>query len=420
VVEESLPEDMPEEDWNWQALATWTNTRFGTNYRDRDLQKLDRDEMTDQLVSKAHKKLRETDLREGEMFLEENFGLRSLCGWVRHKFGIEVTPAEFTDIENHGRVASLLIQRAEQAYSEKEKEYPVLTGISAFTSRQGTQIHLDREGLASWIEGRFNTVLPIDQMQLNRDDLKAQLIVQSQAASDESSTQLAAAHQRVATLFGDAEPDTTMSIAVDKPGQISDFAGYLKSELRFDSKIEDLGRMNRGQVELLVDRAIDDRFHPEMRRMERQVLLTIVDEAWKNHLLAMDHLRSSVQLKGYAQLDPKVEYKREGMRLFETMWESIGERATDLIFRMESFNEDFVRSTWVDARADKNDASRIVASEPAASSPHQQAAQQSNRGGDSEVKPEPIRHIGPKVGRNDPCPCGSGKKYKSCCMKNMA
>src|SRR5690606_32776850 len=179
------------------------------------------------------------------------------------------------------------------------------------------------------------------------------------------------AQQRVAQMFGSADAETSLSIAAGNPQVIKDFADYLDRELNFQLSIEDLSRMDRAQVELLVDRAIDDRFHPEMRRMERQVLLTIVDESWKNHLLAMDHLRSSVQLKGYAQLDPKVEYKREGMRLFESMWESIGERATDLIFRMESFNEDFVRSTWVDARADKTE---IASSSAAASSSHQQVA----------------------------------------------
>lgn len=417
IVEENLPSEMSEEDWNWQALAHWSNTRLGTNYRDRDLQKLDRDELIDQLTRKSHQKIQDTDLSEGEPFLEENFGLRSLCGWVRHKFGIEVTPDEFADLEDRRNVAELLIERAEQAYNEKEKEYPVLTGISAFTARQGTQVHLDREGLASWMLGRFNVILPIEEMQLNRDDLKAQLIMHSQAAAEVAREKQQEAHERVAKLFGKAAAETTLSIAAGNPRVIDEFAGYLNNELNYQLPLEDLARMNREQVELLVDRAIDDKFHPEMRRMERQVLLTIVDESWKNHLLAMDHLRSSVQLKGYAQLDPKVEYKREGMRLFEAMWESIGERATDLIFRMESFNEDFVRSTWVDARAAKTE----IASSAAASaqSSHQQVAEQNSRG-DSDTKPEPIRHRGPRVGRNDPCPCGSGKKYKSCCMKNMA
>jgi preprotein translocase subunit SecA len=155
--------------------------------------------------------------------------------------------------------------------------------------------------------------------------------------------------------------------------------------------------------------------------MERQILLNIVDDSWKNHLLTMDHLRSSVGLKGYAQMDPKVEYKREGMRLFETMWGSIGERVTDLIFRMESFNEDFIRSTWVDARTRHDDA------QEAGQSARMAADTQANRaasgsegtGGDEPERPQPIRKEN-TIGRNSPCPCGSGKKYKSCCMRKTA
>ncbi|EMI53549.1 SecA Wing and Scaffold domain protein [Rhodopirellula sallentina SM41] len=136
----------------------------------------------------------------------------------------------------------------------------------------------------------------------------------------------------------------------------------------------------------------------------------------------MDHLRSSVGLKGYAQMDPKVEYKREGMRLFETMWGAIGERVSDLIFRMESFNEEFIRSTWVDARARHDDAHEAGASARIGSDTAAQRAASGSegRGDGEEVKPEPIRKDEPRIGRNAPCPCGSGKKYKSCCMRKMA
>lgn len=420
-VEESLPEEMPTEEWNWKALANWSNSRFGTNYRDQDLQKFERDALIDHLIAKAHEKIQAADLSEGASLLDESFGRRSLCGWVRHKFGIEVTPDEFAKLEELDQVAKLLIDRAETAYQEKESEYPILTGISAFTARQGTQIHLDREGLASWLLGRFGIELPIDEMLLNRDELKSQLIQLSQAVADTSQIRLREAHERISGLFAKTpDPATTLSLAVSQHQAITDFAQYLSGELGYQAQAEDLGRMNRSQLEVLVDRAIDDRYHPEMRRMERQVLLTIVDEAWKNHLLAMDHLRSSVQLKGYAQLDPKVEYKREGMRLFDSMWESIGERATDLIFRMESFNEDFVRSTWVDARAAKKEVPTTVAPAAGGSKAAPRDSDLKTSRDESEAKPETIRHVGPKVGRNDPCPCGSGKKYKSCCMKNIA
>ena len=88
-----------------------------------------------------------------------------------------------------------------------------------------------------------------------------------------------------------------------------------------------------------------------MLKMERILVLQILDEAWKNHLLVMDHLKGSVGLRGYAQVDPKVEYKREGMRTFEAMWDSVGSRVTDFVFRMEQLPEDFVSSTWAGAEA---------------------------------------------------------------------
>ena len=144
--------------------------------------------------------------------------------------------------------------------------------------------------------------------------------------------------------------------------------------------------------------------------MERSLVLQLVDTAWKDHLLAMDHLRSAVGLVGYAQVDPKVEYKREGMRLFEQMWKSNGERVTDLIFKMEQLDEGFVGSTWVETAAVHEES--LGATEIAR---QQQAAIDATQGGDKKV--EPIRNRGQKVGRNELCPCGSGKKYKNCCMR---
>jgi preprotein translocase subunit SecA len=137
------------------------------------------------------------------------------------------------------------------------------------------------------------------------------------------------------------------------------------------------------------------------------LLLEIVDSAWKDHLLAMDYLLAAVRLKGWAQLDPKVEYKREGMKLFDQVWNSIGERVTDLIFRMEQLDEDFVGETWVETEARHDEVQSDIG--------RQQSEAIDNTQGDSKI--EPIRNRGQQVGRNEPCPCGSGKKYKRCCLR---
>ena len=94
---------------------------------------------------------------------------------------------------------------------------------------------------------------------------------------------------------------------------------------------------------------LDARYRPEMREMEKTVLLDILDSSWMEHLRTMDHLRSSIGLQGYAQIDPKVEYKREGMRIFGEMWVGIGDRVTDLVYRVEQFDPevlDDLGSRW--------------------------------------------------------------------------
>ncbi|NDC54660.1 MAG: hypothetical protein EBZ74_10325, partial [Planctomycetia bacterium] len=157
------------------------------------------------------------------------------------------------------------------------------------------------------------------------------------------------------------------------------------------------------------------RYGADMRRMERSVVLQILDNAWKDHLLAMDHLRSSVGLRGYAQVDPKVEYKREGMRTFDLMWKAIDERVVDIVYRIEQVEqEEQVKSTFRETAAIHAEAPSAAALAP--SSGPQQAAAADSSG--EPVNLEPIRNLGAKVGRNDPCPCGSGRKFKNCCAKS--
>jgi len=156
------------------------------------------------------------------------------------------------------------------------------------------------------------------------------------------------------------------------------------------------------------------KYGDDMRRMERAVVLQILDNAWKDHLLAMDHLRSSVGLRGYAQVDPKVEYKREGMRTFDLMWKAIDERVVDIVYRIEQVEDDEVKSTFRETAAIHAEAPSAAALS-AQEEPQQTSAAESRA---EAVNLEPIRNLGGKVGRNDPCPCGSGKKFKNCCAKS--
>jgi preprotein translocase subunit SecA len=147
-----------------------------------------------------------------------------------------------------------------------------------------------------------------------------------------------------------------------------------------------------------------------MRRLERSLLLARLDDTWKKHLLTMDHLRSGIGLVGYAQVDPKTEYKREGMKAFDEMWKGIEDKITDAVFRMEE-EEGF------------QDFAGVAIHEAAPRLTAQAAADQNGMTTNSTEAPkkiEPIRNTNDRVGRNDPCPCGSGKKYKNCHMRQQA
>ncbi|MEM8681251.1 MAG: preprotein translocase subunit SecA, partial [Planctomycetota bacterium] len=111
-IEENLPEDVEDQaEWNWGALATMANTRFGLNLRDRDLKKQGRDMVDEFLVEKAREALQKVDLSDGRPFLDEEFGLRTAIGWVRHKFGIEIGMEEVRGLDARG-VMDLVVQRA--------------------------------------------------------------------------------------------------------------------------------------------------------------------------------------------------------------------------------------------------------------------------------------------------------------------
>jgi preprotein translocase subunit SecA len=162
---------------------------------------------------------------------------------------------------------------------------------------------------------------------------------------------------------------------------------------------------------------------PVMRHLERVILLQTIDALWKDHLLAMDHLKEGVGLRGYGQVNPLQEYKKEGFEMFEEMIGRIQEDAVQRLFTVQLAREEAVREAPVGA---EEGAGLAAAGQTASQGRpvqrmferfeqerrHQQVVL--SHGGAQEPRTETIRRQGEKTGRNDPCPCGSGKKYKRC------
>ena len=137
---------------------------------------------------------------------------------------------------------------------------------------------------------------------------------------------------------------------------------------------------------------------PEMMRLhEKYLLLQVIDQQWKDHLLNIDHLKEGIGLRGYGQLDPLVEYKKESFELFQEMMERIQERVVKYLWRMEIVLEQ------------ERETERVQRSLPP-----QKPKQQPMFFSSGTTEPQTVKRKEAKVGRNDPCPCGSGKKYKKC------
>ncbi len=146
----------------------------------------------------------------------------------------------------------------------------------------------------------------------------------------------------------------------------------------------------------------------DIRIVEKQLLLQILDQRWKEHLAAMDQLRQGIHLRAYAQKQPKQEYKRESFELFQDLLFSIKYDVVKTLQRMVIEDPEKTKAEELERRRKTEQSMRYQKSESEASVESQ---------ADANVKAAPFVRAEQKVGRNEPCPCGSGKKYKQCCGK---
>ena len=154
-----------------------------------------------------------------------------------------------------------------------------------------------------------------------------------------------------------------------------------------------------------------------LQRVERDIMLQIVDAQWKDHLYSLDHLKEGIGLRGYGQRDPLVEYKKESFALFQAMKERVDEEIVRYLWWLRPMmNEDAPVARRPAPRRTPLRLNDPSAEAPKASpfGPGHDAARRPARVGGDDAAVKTVRHDAPKVGRNAPCPCGSGKKYKKC------
>lgn len=201
----------------------------------------------------------------------------------------------------------------------------------------------------------------------------------------------------------------------DIPGLTEEFASQFGLEMPIQAWLdEDESLYEETLLEKIIAEAT--RRHDEkvgvvgeetMRRFEKQVLLQVLDHQWKEHLAAMDYLRQGIHLRGYAQKNPKQEYKREAFELFTSMLDQIKRESVRVLTAVQVPSKEEIEAQ---EEARRQQAVEQLAKAQATHDETTAVADSS----DQEMSDRPMPAVSHKVGRNEPCPCGSGKKYKQC------
>ena len=409
ALDENLDDETEQSEWNWQAMADRVNKLWGLKTTDRQLKKIGRDNISQYLFAEAEKVVHAADLTKGQIYLRPDWAFLSLANWFKLKFHVDIDVSQYDYDVPRARIRQALLAEVKKLYREKEIEFPVSIGFARFMDDKGHGGAIgqkyNREGLFQWYTMKFGKNAGMTEEEF-RTESRAKLYTKLVALSNK--TYPTEDHDAIDAKLAEA----FVGARVSEAGDAHELAEWAKTQLRLEVEEELLVGVSYDKARDILWTAFDLKYRPEMRRMERSLLLNQLDTEWKNHLLAMDHLRSGIGLVGYAQVDPKTEFKRVGMKEFDTLWEGLSDKVSEIVFRMED-DEAFAETVWTIGQLVHESAPRLQAPEGSIQGQQQAAISNSQQ---TDKKQEPIRNRIDKVGRNDKCPCGSGKKYKNCCM----
>ena len=429
-----------ESDWDLKGLADWANASFKAGVTVAELEKMTKPQVISRLEIAAARLVDETDLSPLDQYLVPNYGAVKLAEWASNKFGAQIKAEELAEIEQLDEAADRLMSKARETYELREITYPIdfaleLTGASLQHNPQQAL-----EQFCAWAKSRFElnwqpSALPSP----NPNELRKLLLEEAKKWDEARISERA---ERALTTIGSTTPENLDQWAMQNLGvRLTD-----QERERADD-----------DPKTVLEEKIAATLRAELTQFERWVLLQILDQAWKDHLYAMDQLKESIGLRSFSQRDPRIEFKREGARLFEEMNMSIRDKVTDLIFKAKLTPQvrpaprpaqqqpaaapaqapadgDVATTTSTGTQpiarpagpAQPRPAQPAIAAAAAATMGTAQqrrdlevaerASRTEDAGPRKAPKKQPVRAVA-TVGRNEPCPCGSGKKYKQCCGK---
>ncbi len=369
--------------WDIQGLCKWAMSSYKVSLSPGKLKHAEPEEIEQQLISAAEEQIDKKDCSQLAEFLKPDFGLRSFAEWARAKFGIALRPEDLKG-QRPEQIYQQLSESIKTEYRQREIEYPVEFAMNMAYGPEGPNVY-GFEALAKWANRKFNAGLSAEQIQHSSPRaVHKQLLELSESFNN-----------------GQLLEEIAEKVSELEPGKLAGWASE-----RFETTLKEDELAGPDQARTKLAEAGAEFLRRELSELEKYVLVQIYDVSWKEHLYGMDHLKEGVFLRAWAEKDPKVEYKHEGYRMFTEMLETIEERVTDIIFKVRLEAGARARSVWQVSSARHDEVNQFAMAE------RQRAAAAAPQG---ETKVKQIKLEKPKVGRNEPCPCGSGKKYKKCC-----
>ena len=330
---EYMSNDTPAEEWDLKGLSQWAMSRFGVDLKHNRLRDMNIDEVRRELTDAAQAQVDKKDLAGVAKFLEPHLGEKEMANWARNKFGIELVPEELAELGGQ-EAAEKIVAQAREAYQQREVNYPVQFVMDLAV--QGMQ--QDPQWAASQVLGFANSRFRLGWSAEDLNGKSMQDIADALRAEQD------------AFLNGgklDAEADAAVAETGQDPEKLD---AHLHERFGLHLTDDDKARLAAEGDEPIA--AADGKqtltpidakslyvekgrtvLRSELTQLERFVLLQILDQAWKDHLYGMDQLKDAIGLRGYAERDPRIEYKREGAAHFAEMHRNVRVRVTELIFR---------------------------------------------------------------------------------------
>jgi preprotein translocase subunit SecA len=369
--------------WNIESLVKWAMSAYSVNLSGSKIRQMTAEEIEQNLIEASAEQIEKKDCSALPAFLDPDFGIKAFANWASNKFGIKLDSNELLNLRRE-QVYEKLLQEVQNLYARREIEYPIEFAMSMTYRADSINVY-SYENLAAWINERFGTQITVSYLQENSP---------------------AAVHKEFLKIS-----ENFHSTGLDK--EIGHQLAHLTTEplvewanKRFKAKLTAADLEDKETVKEKLLEAGREFLRTELSELEKYVLLQFYDSAWKDHLYAMDHMKESIFMRAYAEKDPKIEYKQEGFRMFSEMLDLIEDKVTDTIFKVRLEAGTRARSVWGSGQTKHEEINQFEMAE------QQRAAAQAPQGEATKVKQIILEQ--PKVGRNDPCPCGSGKKYKKC------